>query len=168
MDRVPDQYNELILKASKVGRFSVHKVQPNEILSFKNWWPKSYKKITVSDFRRKVSRAIPKDQKITFKMSTFKHFEYQSKTPEKLVAHTIIGGLASAPTFTLRKTAVVPSLPTAKAYPLGKVPVNKKKLDDVRKLYGYVAGYEDFYNTILQWPTTEEAGREFDSEVEND
>lgn len=84
-------------------------------------------------------------------MSTFKHFEFQSKTP----------------TFTLRKTAEVPSLPTAKAYPLGKVPINKKKLVDVRKLYGYVAGYEEFYHTILQWPTTEEAGRDFDSEVEN-
>lgn len=56
VDRVytPDQYNELILKASKVGRFSAHKVQTDEILSFKSWWPKSYKKITVSDFRRNV------------------------------------------------------------------------------------------------------------------
>lgn len=70
-------------------------------------------------------------------------------------AYTFIGGLASASTYTLRKIAVFPSLPTAKKYPLGKVQISKKKLDAVRKLYGYVARYEDFCNTILQWPTTE-------------
>lgn len=38
VDRVytPDQYNELILKASKVGRFSVHKVKTEGILSFES------------------------------------------------------------------------------------------------------------------------------------
>lgn len=100
-------------------------------------------------------------------MSTFKHFEFQSKTPGKLVAHTIIGGLASASTFTLRKTVVVPSLPTAKAYPLGKVLVNKRSLMTSESRMATLQDMKT-YNTILQWPTTEDAGREFDSEVEND
>ena len=53
------------------------------------------------------------------------------------------------------KYKVVPELPTAKAYPCGKVPINKKKLEDLRKLKEYTRGYESFYEDILQWPTTD-------------
>jgi len=45
-DRIytPQQYAQLIIEASRCGRFSVHKVQTDEILNFNNWWPSSYKK----------------------------------------------------------------------------------------------------------------------------
>lgn len=37
------------------------------------------------------------------------------------------------------------------------VAINKKKIQDVRKLTEYTRGYEDFYESILQWPTTDAA-----------
>ena len=45
-DRIytPQEYADLIVKASKVGRFSIHQVRTDEIISFKDWWPRSYKK----------------------------------------------------------------------------------------------------------------------------
>lgn len=163
-DRIytPDEYADLILQASRIGRFSIHKMQTDEILSFKSWWPVSYKKTTNSV--ETSGRGIPKDQRLTFKISTFKHFTFSKKTKGKVVAKLFINGLNSS-TFNLAKTRVPPQLPTLKAYPSGKVPINKKKLDDVRKLMDYLA--EGFYDKILQWPTTEAECVE-DSEYEKD
>jgi len=39
-------------------------------------------------------------------------------------------------------------------HPAGQVPINKKKLENVENLIQYVVGYEDFYQTILSWPTS--------------
>jgi hypothetical protein len=57
-DRVytPQQYIDLILRASKCRRFSVHKVQTNEILNFKTWWP-SFIKITIFQTKRLVEES---------------------------------------------------------------------------------------------------------------
>jgi len=46
---IPQQYAQLIIEASRCGRFSVHNVQTDEILNFNNWWPSSYKKTVNSD-----------------------------------------------------------------------------------------------------------------------
>lgn len=35
------------------------------------------------------------------------------------------------------------------------MPINGNKVKDIKKLTEYTSGYEDFYNSILQWPTTE-------------
>ncbi|KAG8266487.1 hypothetical protein J6590_070865 [Homalodisca vitripennis] len=53
-------------------------------------------------------------------------------------------------TFTLLKCNQPPELPTAVAYPQGQA-----KLTDITKLTNYTTGYEDFYNALLQWPTTD-------------
>ncbi|KAG8333644.1 hypothetical protein J6590_106426, partial [Homalodisca vitripennis] len=58
-------------------------------------------------------------------------------------------------TFTLQKCNQPPELPTAVAYPQGQVPIQKAKLTDITKLTNYTTGYEDFYNALLQWPTTD-------------
>lgn len=36
-----------------------------------------------------------------------------------------------------------------------QVPIKKEKIRDIKKLTNYTAGYEEFYNTLLQWPTTD-------------
>ncbi|KAG8319671.1 hypothetical protein J6590_090430 [Homalodisca vitripennis] len=36
-----------------------------------------------------------------------------------------------------------------------QVPIQKAKLNDIIKLTNYTAGYEDFYNALQQWPTTD-------------
>lgn len=129
----------------------MHKVQTNEILDFKTWWPRFYKKNTISD--ETSGRGISKENRISFKISTFKHFIY---TAGKLEVKFFIYGLISS-TFSLKKTNRPPELPTTRAYPAGRVPlpINKKKLEDVEKLIQYVAEHEDFYQTILSWPTSE-------------
>jgi len=78
---------------------------------------------------------------------------------------TFINGLGSS-TFTLRKTNLSPDLPTTKAYNTGKVPINKKKIDDLKKLSEYTTDYSDFYNNILSWPTSAQEEGMDDSEYE--
>lgn len=83
-------------------------------------------------------------------------------------------------TFQLRQTGsakVQP--PTAKAYPAGKVPIKKAKLDDVKKLISYIpdeVSLKDgsivkphvFYKNLLKWPTTGSADDDNDSDSDAD
>lgn len=39
-----------------------------------------------------------------------------------------------------------------------QVPINAKKMADIKKLKPYLIGYEDFYDGIFEWPTSEKAG----------
>lgn len=36
-----------------------------------------------------------------------------------------------------------------------QVPINVKKIQDLQALKPYLVGYEEFYESIFQWPTTE-------------
>lgn len=120
VDRIytPEEYMELILKASKTNRFTIHRVTSQDIRSFKTWWPHSYKKLTNSD--ETSGRGVPKDQKEIFKISTYKQFCYNKNTPGKVIVKPYINGFIQS-TFTLRKTDVTPDLPTQMAYPSAKV-----------------------------------------------
>ncbi|KAG8319672.1 pre-mRNA-processing factor 17 [Homalodisca vitripennis] len=63
-DRIytPQEYIELILRASNSGRFTVHEVKTHEILNFKSWWHAYYyKAVSASD--ETAGRAIPKKGK---------------------------------------------------------------------------------------------------------
>ncbi|XP_057668697.1 uncharacterized protein LOC130901373 [Diorhabda carinulata] len=95
-------------------------------------------------------RGVPKGNKQPFKVSKYKQFIYNKVTPGKVVASEFIRGIKS--TLTLLKTASPPELPTEKPYPLGKVSINKKKIDHLKKLMEYTVGYE----AIIQWPTTDQ------------
>lgn len=44
-----EQYGELFLRASRTERFTTHYVKTEEILAFKSWWLRIYKKTTISD-----------------------------------------------------------------------------------------------------------------------
>lgn len=151
-DRIytPQQYGELFSEASKSERFTIHHATTDDILSFKAWWPPHYKKTAFSDDT--MGRGIPKNQKKSFMISTFKEFEYNSNEKGKVVCKEFISGLVES-TFSLGKTKTAPALPSAKAYPAGHVRINEKKIQDVKKLKDYVVGYEAFYDEILNWPT---------------
>lgn len=69
-------------------------------------------------------RGIHKDDKITFKMSSYKYFKFSHRLPGKVEIKTFINGLCSS-TFSLRNTNRSPELLTTKAYPAGRVPINK-------------------------------------------
>lgn len=120
-DRIytPQEYIELILKASNSGRFTVHEVKTQEILNFKSWWPPYYKK-SVSASDETAGRAVPKKDKESFKISTYRHFMFSSHSPGKVVVREFINGLRQS-TFTLLKCDKPPELPTTVAYPNGQV-----------------------------------------------
>ena len=63
-------------------------------------------------------------------------------------------------------TNIPPALPTEKAYQSDKVPINSKKIADLKKLEKYVIRYEDIYGIVFRWPTTETDDCPIDVEVE--
>ncbi|XP_046666758.1 uncharacterized protein LOC124358507 [Homalodisca vitripennis] len=71
-------------------------------------------------------------------------------TTGKVVVREFIDGLRKS-TFTLLKCDQPPELPTAVAYLQGQ---------------NYTTGYEDFYNALLQWPTTDAEMNEGSNEDE--
>lgn len=112
--------------------FCVHKV--------KYWWPHFYKNNTTSV---EISNGgIRKKYRITFKISTFIHFIY---TNGKIKIKSFINRLIS---FLLKKTNCTPKLPAIQALPAGRILINKRKIDDVKKLCQYVIEHEE----ILSWP----------------
>ena len=120
VDRVytPEQYAELVLKASANKRFKVHKLSTLEILSFKKWWPTYYKKSTYSV--ETFGRGTPQAQKESLKISTYKQFFYNEEDKGKVVVSEYIDGVVKS-TFSLLKTTEPPNLPVEMAYPEGKV-----------------------------------------------
>lgn len=72
----PNQYTGMILKASKTGRLTLHKVKSNMIIAFSSWWPQFYKK-TVNSGETCGRGVVAKEEKKTFKVSTYKEFKYK-------------------------------------------------------------------------------------------
>lgn len=113
-----------------------------------------YKKNCTSEETRK--KTVPKDQKKKFMISSMMHMTYDSNTPGFVVARDLIDGMVTN-TFELKQKTQPRNLcrPTNKAYPLGKVAIKKNKVEDITKLLPYIPEeYKDFYQEIMNWPTT--------------
>lgn len=95
-----------------------------------------------------------RNQKITFQISQYKEFEYDGSKPGIVKVRPFIGGLV-VHEFSLGKPfGVCPELPAEPAY-TGKIPINSKKMDNLKKLVQYIP--EDkisFYDELILWPTT--------------
>lgn len=63
-----------------------------------------------------------------FKILTFKHFIY---TPEKIETKPFINGLILF-NFSLKKTNCSSELPAFQAYSTSQIPINKKKINDLK------------------------------------
>ena len=84
----------------------------------------------------------------------FTHFSYSSEEPGIVKAFEYIDGFTSHK-FRLGTSNLV-QLPQNPAYPLGKVPINSKKLENIRQLFTYIPeNFKDFYNDLSSWPTNE-------------
>ena len=145
MDRIytPDEYCQLIQTARKSGYYVI-KVTSEQILNFTAWWPKVFKKSTQSI-----------DKKSQFCISQYRHLHYSSTTKGSVTASEFIDGIIKM-RFVLQKPKIRGeiSLPTKTAY-TGKVPLNEKKMNDVKKIISYVPiEKRDFYEYLLTWPTT--------------
>ncbi|XP_063216697.1 uncharacterized protein LOC134527714 [Bacillus rossius redtenbacheri] len=151
---VPMEVCQLITSAGVPGKFTVNMVTSDDVLDFKNWWPSHYKKTCLS--LESQIKAVPRSQKQDFAVSRFVEFQYNSRHKGTVVASEFIGGLVSH-TFVLRQSSdksLNPTIPVQKAYPAKNVPINAKKIIDLKKVLRYVPGeHRDFYDEIIQWPT---------------
>lgn len=156
------QYGELFLRSSTKGRFTIHYSKSEEILDFHKWWPAYYKKQTCSD--ETSGRGIPKEERVFFKISSYKQFTFRKEFRGKVFARFFIEGPIENK-FSLAKIKHVPEPPTAHAYLDGKIPIKYEKILDLKKLKIYLTGYEEFYEEIYQWPTS---AHEKDSNITSD
>nr|CAD7402945.1 unnamed protein product [Timema poppensis] len=157
IDRVytPDQYARYIAEASKKGNFCVNVINTADILDFKTWWQEHYKKTTLSV--ESLGSNVPKDKKVSFGISQYSMLVFDAKSPGNVCALDFIDGLQQYTFRLLHKTDDSTirkvKLPTSKAYQ-DKNPINRKKIDDIRKVVQYVnSEHLGFYEEILEWPT---------------
>ncbi|KAG8275877.1 hypothetical protein J6590_076779 [Homalodisca vitripennis] len=137
--------------------------QPKRKRGITNEGLKAIRKSRVRD--ETFGRGFPKHKRVPFKVSTYKQFNLSKTNQGRVVVKDFIDGLTTSSFF--KKNNDIPQFPTMKAYLSGKVPINKKKIDDLKKLSPYTVGYERFYSKIFQWPTTEaecNVDREFEDE----
>lgn len=152
-DRIytPHQFTEYICQ-TKLDKFQVVEINSSDIINFKSWWPKYYKKNTTSI----ESRSFPRNKKIHFGISSFSQFIYSSEYPGTIFGYPLINGLLKS-TFPLmqpgkRKTDI--KLPDTRAYENDRLPIKISKMNDIKKAYHYIDHpYNDFYDDIFTWPT---------------
>lgn len=160
-----EQYCELILKASKCNKFTVVRPTTDMVINYQKWWPTVYKRCCLSD--DSYGRNVRKSDKITFQISKYNEFVFTSKNKGKLYAKTFIGGLQQH-IFTLVPSARTGSqFPVDKAYN-GKIYIDKKKMDNIKKLSQYIPGADEFWKEIYQWPVCEKGCDISDDESRTD
>lgn len=159
-DRIftPMEYISIIANAKKTRPYFVVKlVQTEDILDYKSWWPKYFKKSCTETTTRKRGAG---ENRQKFSISTYKHFIFKSSTPGYVIANDFIDGFVTS-TYNLAKTANKPQLPTDRAY-TQKVPIKTKKIEDIAKIVKYIPDeHQPFYTQFENWPTT---ALEYDSE----
>lgn len=70
-------------------------------------------------------------------------------------------------TFRFAQSCTVPTLLNNIAYPAGHIPIKIAKISDIVKLLPYILDkYREFYEEIVNWPTT--AGREVDADAQDE
>lgn len=81
-------------------------------------------------------------------------FIYSKEHVGEVKAKSFIGGLQTQ-TFDLKRTNETPQLPNIRAYPDDMLPINKLKLEDLKKFKNYLPEeyLNDFYNKVFSWPT---------------
>lgn len=147
---LPKEVCEFICNAHK--KFTVSMVNIDDILDFKNWWGKFYKKDAIS--LESQSRSIPRSDKQHFLVSNFMEFEYSSNMKGMVITRPFIGNGVRTNTFDLRKNKTqTVTLPTQKAYD-GPVPLKINKIEDLKRTMQYILPeHKAYYENIIEnWP----------------
>lgn len=149
------EYMRLIISAAHNNRFRVCLVKSSDILDFKSWWMAYYKKNTLSVLSK--GKKVRKNDKRTFKISTYREFCYSQEFPGFIKAKNFIDGLV-VDTFDLNVSSKKPTplqFPKNVTSPDG-VPINKNKIADLKQFEMYIPPrYMKFYQRIYQWKTTD-------------
>lgn len=123
------------------------------IIGCSTWWPTYYKKSTQS----LETRHLPRNEKVQLNISKYHYFEYSHEHKGVVKTSEFIRstGFQSLNTFILKKTNEVSS-PSQEAYPEGKVPIKKSKIEDLKKImHCIVEEHKSFYDQLLQWPVAD-------------
>lgn len=102
-----------------------------------------------------MNKAIPKEGRVPFKVTSFRHFTYTTESLGMVCAREFINGIVKH-TFSLRTGRLQLCLPSEKAYPTGCKPIQKKKINDIIKLKQYIPHEENidaFFSELFAWPT---------------
>ncbi|XP_054287369.1 uncharacterized protein LOC129003147 [Macrosteles quadrilineatus] len=147
------EVTEMIISASVQGKFTVDLVDKDDILDFQKWWPNFYKKSTFSEETKTEKRG----KREYFTITSYHEFSFHHSKKGQVVVSDFIGGFPSK-TFNLANQSnqqVEISPPTDILYK-EKVPIPKKKMDDIKKLVQYVPQeHLAFYHELVCWPTIE-------------
>ncbi|CAG4984543.1 unnamed protein product [Parnassius apollo] len=132
------------LTCSAQRKFTVSIVKTENILDFKGWWTKFYKRDVISVNTK--SRQILRNQKLHFLISHFMEFGYTTHQIGCVICHSFIQNMERVNTFELRNNrSVIPALPEKKAYN-GPIPINIKKIEDLRRTLQYIPHtYKDYF-----------------------
>lgn len=147
---IPKDYVKIICNAKK--NVEVKVVETSHILNFDSWWPQYFKK-TVNSLETS-SIDTPRQGKQSLMPTRFKHFEFSSENKGVIVGRPYIDSCVKH-TFIVGKPALSNfSMPVSPAYIDNLVPINEKKLQDIRKLLVYVQHKKKavrFYEELMTW-----------------
>lgn len=139
------EYMELIVKSGK--KFKVTLITHEDIIHFKEWHHKYYKK----NLNSIESASLPRSEKISFKVSQFHHYIFEkghvtcSREINSLVLHCFSLLLPNSDLNNVQ-------FPT-NSY-TKKIPISSAKIADIKKSASYVPdGAQGFYKKIFKWPT---------------
>ncbi|KAF2896287.1 hypothetical protein ILUMI_09888 [Ignelater luminosus] len=113
--------------------------------------PKLYKKNAISVETSK--RGVPRDQKISFNISTFHQFSYGTDEVKRVVVAKDFVNSFMTHTFRLGLSTNLKE-PLERCYPSGKVPIKADKMEHIQKLAKHVDDSEDvtaFWQEIFEW-----------------
>lgn len=143
------QYTEKIIQSSQKNKFVVKEVSTQDIMDWKKWWPKYYKKTSAST--DSLKKGIPRNQKVYFTISKYHHILHNKDMPGIVEAREFVNGFV-VHHFDLaqpNKRHNV-SMPLQKAYTGDKIPILDTEIEHLKQLIKWVD--EDnipFYQNLI-------------------
>ncbi|KAL3288743.1 hypothetical protein HHI36_003178 [Cryptolaemus montrouzieri] len=136
-DRIytPTEYENLIAEADE--NFEIRHAITEDIIDNQMVANQHYKKLVLSVDSYGIG--VPKDKKVTFAISKVSHITLSKTTPGLVTTRESIDCLVSHDFQLLHRKGTRPPLPSynTPAY-AGKVPINEKKIADLKKLEKYI------------------------------
>lgn len=116
-------------------------------MDFSSWWPEYFKKTCLCD--DSYGEDIPKKELF---ISKYRTMNFSSRNPSSIECNMNIAGL-TADSFKLRNTKIPIQPPNKKAY-VAILPINIKKMEDIKKLLVYIPQERmDLWASIVSRPT---------------
>ncbi|KAJ4436460.1 hypothetical protein ANN_19093 [Periplaneta americana] len=112
-----------------------------------SWCPKVYKRVAISLETMHHAR----NEREWFTIAKYHYFEYTQAKKETVRVSKFVRApeIQTLQTFVLKKTNDI-VIPTAKAYPQGKVPFKASKIEDLKKVFTYILDeHQDFLQRNL-------------------